>query len=125
MNAEPTEYDSVEQFINDLQDKQITSITELVYYKNKIIKRDYISGSNGSEVQYTGYLMDAQLSKKKVKELEKLYDTLDNQIENIIFTTYNLIAKKKTKKNFIYYPETIDSFFNQKYIKKKSLILMN
>jgi hypothetical protein len=119
MNAEPTEYDSVEQFINDLQDKQITSITELVYYKNKIIKRDYISGSNGSEVQYTGYLMEAQLSKKKVKELEKLYDTLDNQIENIIFTTDNLIAKKKTKKNFIYYPETIDSFFNQKIYKKK------
>jgi len=119
MNDEPTEYDSVEQFITDLQDKQVTSITELIYYKNKIIKREYISGSNGSEVQYTGYLMDAQLSKKKVKELEKLYDTLDNQIENIIFTTDNLLSKKTTKKNFIYYPEIIDSCFNQKIYKKK------
>ena len=64
--------------------------------------------------QILTYLTTYKIKKKIAHILERLYDNVNNKIEEIF------IHKKKRKHSYTYYPEYIDEFFNKKiYIKKE------
>ena len=93
--------DQLDIFIQDIESKleDISSITikELVSDKQQVLI----------------YITEYKIEKKYIVRLEKLYDTLNNSIEDIF------IRKKKRKRSYRYYPELIDAFFNNHIYNKK------
>ena len=61
-------------------------------------------------------LFCSNITQKKSRKLEKIYDEINNKIENLFIHIQEFFSKKR---EYIYYPDILDSFFNDKIYKKK------
>ena len=84
--------------------------TELIDKKTKLKKLVTIKKT------IKHYLVHCNITYKQAKQLEKIYDKINNKIEKLILHVQSLFSKTR---DYIYYPDIIDSFFNDKIYKKK------